>query len=64
MCGFHDRNGFHAAGECNTYLCSNGKRAIVVRDDGVSGKAEASAVTIFVNPFFAKSDFCCLIRRI
>ncbi len=46
MCGFHDRNGFHAAGECNTYLRSNGKRAIVVRDDGVSGKDEASLATI------------------
>ena len=46
MCGFHDRNGFHAAGECNTYLRSNGKRAIIVRDDGVSGKDPASAATI------------------
>ena len=46
MCGFHDRNGFHGGGECNTYLRSNGKRAIVVSDDGVSGKDEASMATL------------------
>ena len=46
MCGFHDRTGFHGGGECNTYLRSNGKRAIVVNDDGVSGKDEASMATV------------------
>jgi uncharacterized protein len=46
MCGFNDRNGFHAGGECNTYLRSNGKRAVIVRDDAASGKDDASMATI------------------
>lgn len=46
MCGFSDRNGFHAEGECNTYLRSNGKRTVIIRDDGASGKDDASATTI------------------
>ncbi len=46
ICGFSDRNGFHGAGECNTYLRSNGKRAVIIRDDGVSGRDGASATTI------------------
>jgi uncharacterized protein len=46
MCGFSDRNGFHAGGECNTYLRSSGKRSIVIRDDGVSGKDAASLATV------------------
>lgn len=45
-CSFSDRNGMHAAGECNTYLLSNGKRAIVVSDTAVSGKDAASLATI------------------
>lgn len=45
-CSFSDRNGMHAAGECNTYLLSNGKRAIVISDTAVSGKDPASLATI------------------
>jgi uncharacterized protein len=45
-CSFSDRNGMHAAGECNTYLLSNGKRAIVITDTAVSGKDPASEATI------------------
>ena len=46
MCGFGDHNGFHPSGECNTYLRSNGKRAVIIRNDGVSGKDGASLKTV------------------
>jgi uncharacterized protein len=45
-CSYSDRSGMHAAGECNTYLRSNGKRAIIIRDTAVSGKDAASLATI------------------
>jgi hypothetical protein len=43
---FGDRNGEHAAGERNTGLLSNGKRAIVIADTAISGKDAASQATI------------------
>lgn len=45
-CSYTDRNGPRAAGECNTYLLSNGKRAIIVTDTAVSGKDAASLATV------------------
>lgn len=45
-CSFRDRNGIHAAGECNTYLRSNGKRSIVISDTAASGKDAAGEATI------------------
>jgi uncharacterized protein len=45
-CGFSDRLGMHAAGECSTYLISNGKRSVAIANDGASGKDASSEATL------------------
>jgi hypothetical protein len=47
MCGIGDEHGFHgAAGECLTYVMSNGRRAVIMTTDGASGRDAETQATI------------------
>jgi hypothetical protein len=47
VCGIGDEHGFHgAAGECLTYVMSNGRRTLVMTTDGASGRDQETLATI------------------
>jgi len=47
VCGVGDANGFHgAAGNCATYVMSDGKQSVVMTTDGASGDDAATLATI------------------
>jgi uncharacterized protein len=47
ICGIGDEHGFHAmAGDCYTYLMSNGERSVMMSDDGASGHDKETLATI------------------
>jgi hypothetical protein len=47
ICGIGDEHGFHgAAGDCYTYMMSNGERSVVMTSDGASGHDAETLSTI------------------
>lgn len=47
VCGIGDERGFHgAAGECLTYVMSNGRRSLIMTTDGASGRDAETQATI------------------
>lgn len=47
VCGIGDAHGFHgAAGDCYTYVMSNGRRALIMTTDGASGHDPETLATV------------------